>query len=163
MSRALRSSQPVSRLLLEWQETGDERRLEAVYAAIAPLAEQVARHVLRSAGIADPGAIDEVTSKVFDHLRRLPGPRAGERGVAAFRPAPVSDPQHSVFSEHSGFSENSAFREHSASSKHGAFSKHSAFSENGGFSESGDGASAGDAGVAFVRWLTRPASTSRCR
>lgn len=80
-------SQPVAQLLLAWQATGDERALEHLLAAIAPLVEGVARQVLRSADIADPGAIDDVASRVFDHLRRLPGPHEGERGVERFRPA----------------------------------------------------------------------------
>lgn len=80
-------SAPVERLLLEWQSTGDERTLEELFKAIWPLAESVARHVLRSTGIQDPAAIDDAMSKVFDHLRRLHGSLAGDRRVAAFRPA----------------------------------------------------------------------------
>jgi len=77
----------IEQLLLEWQSTGDERTLEELFKAISPLIESVSRHVLRSNGIVDPGAIDDATSKVFDHLRRLHGPSAGDRRVAAFRPA----------------------------------------------------------------------------
>jgi RNA polymerase sigma factor (sigma-70 family) len=86
-----RVSQPVSELLLAWQATGDERAFEQLFAAIAPLVERVARQMLRSADIADPGAIDDVTSRVFDHLRRLPGPHGGERGVERFRPVASCD------------------------------------------------------------------------
>lgn len=82
-----RKSASIEWLLLVWQSMGDERTLEDLFEAIWPLVESVARHVLRSNGIVDPGAIDDVTSKVFDHLRRLHGPSAGDRRVAAFRPA----------------------------------------------------------------------------
>ncbi len=82
-----RKSAAIERLLLEWQSMGDERTLEELFKAICPLAESVARHVLRSAGIQDPAAIDDAMSKVFDHLRRLHGSSARDRRVAAFRPA----------------------------------------------------------------------------
>lgn len=96
MSLNREPAQPIARLLLAWQSTGDERKLEELFGAIATLAEPVARHVLLAAGITDPGAIDDAMSKMFDHLRRLPGPREGERGVAVFRPKSCDDssPQH---------------------------------------------------------------------
>lgn len=86
MAPTRKSGCPVERLLLEWQSTGDERTLEGLFKATLPLVERVARQVLRSNGIADPGAIEDAMSKVLDHLRRLHGPSAGGRGVAAFRP-----------------------------------------------------------------------------
>lgn len=93
MAPTRRSAHPIERLLLEWQSTGDERTLEELFKAISPLIERVARHMLRSTGIVDPGAIDDATSKVFDHLRRLHGPSAEDRGVAAFRPAARDEPR----------------------------------------------------------------------
>lgn len=85
MSPTHEPTDPIARLLLGWQSTGDERKLRELLDEISPVVEQVARHVLRSAGIADPGAIDDAISKVFDHLRRLHVDSAEDRGVALFR------------------------------------------------------------------------------
>ena len=86
-----RFSQSVASLLLQWQSTGDEQKLEALFASVGSLVEQVSRHVLLAAGITDPGAVDDAMSKVLDHLRRLPGPREGERAVAVFQPTGSDD------------------------------------------------------------------------
>jgi RNA polymerase sigma factor (sigma-70 family) len=71
-------------LLLGWQASGDERLLEPLIAASRPLIQKVAAGTLHRHGIDDPAAGDDVISRVFDHLRRLPGALAGERFVAEF-------------------------------------------------------------------------------
>ena len=79
------SSGPIGGALARWQESGDPELLAAVVAAARPLAEAVAAKMLRSRGVTDPSAVDDVMSLVLDHLRRLPGAVAGERPVAPFR------------------------------------------------------------------------------
>lgn len=74
----------VETLLLAWQSTGDEQRLEDLVRMITPLLERVAAHTLRRLGIRDSSAIDDATALVFDHLRRLPRHASSERPVMPF-------------------------------------------------------------------------------
>jgi RNA polymerase sigma factor (sigma-70 family) len=75
----------IGRLLDHWQATGVPEHLEALVVAVRPMVESVAVRVLRSRHIVDRSAVDDVVSLVFDHLRRLPRGRGGERPVALFR------------------------------------------------------------------------------
>lgn len=80
----------LGRLLEAWQASGDPARFEPLVAAARPLIERTAAHVLRRHEVADPTAVDDVVSLVFDHLRRLPGPSPGERLVSCFTPRPYA-------------------------------------------------------------------------
>jgi RNA polymerase sigma factor (sigma-70 family) len=81
----------LGRLLAAWQAAGDLARLEPLLAAARPLIERTAARSLRRHGVADPAAIDDVVSRVFDHLRRLPGGSTCERFVACFVPRPRAE------------------------------------------------------------------------
>ncbi len=81
-------SASLGRLLVAWQTSGDPNRLDPLAAAARPLIERTAAHVLRRHHVADPAAVDDVVSRVLDHLRRLPGRATGERLVACFIPQP---------------------------------------------------------------------------
>ncbi len=76
----------IEKLLLDWQSTADQSRLEPLVATIRPLAERMAAATLRRHGIRDSFAVDEVVSLVLDHLRRLPGSPIDERQVSRFTP-----------------------------------------------------------------------------
>lgn len=80
----LERSPTIESLLLEWQSSGDEQCLEDLVRMITPLLERVAARTLRQFGIHDHSAIDDTTSLVFDHLRRLPCLPPGERSVMPF-------------------------------------------------------------------------------
>lgn len=80
----LAGSPTIESLLLEWQSTGDEPCLEDLVHMIMPLLERVAARTLRRLGIHDRSAIDDTTSLVFDHLRRLPRQARGDRPVMPF-------------------------------------------------------------------------------
>lgn len=71
-------------LLLGWQSSGDESQLTSLIAATRPLIRKLAASTLHKHGIGDPAAMDDVVSRVFDHLRRLPGISQGERIVTDF-------------------------------------------------------------------------------
>lgn len=71
-------------LLLGWQSSGDESRLASLIAASRPLIYKLAASTLHKHGIGDPAAIDDVVSRVFDHLRRLPRALEEERFVTNF-------------------------------------------------------------------------------
>jgi RNA polymerase sigma factor (sigma-70 family) len=73
-------------LLQSWQAVGDVRDLESLLARALPLIERAAAATLRRRHLADPAAVDDVVSRVLDHLRRLPGASAGEKIVARFVP-----------------------------------------------------------------------------
>ena len=81
----------LGRLLAAWQSSGDPARLAPLLAAARPIIERTARRILLRRAVADPAAIDDVVSQVFDHLRRLPGTSTGERLVASFTPRPQSE------------------------------------------------------------------------
>lgn len=81
----------LGRLLAAWQSSGDPARLEALLATARPIIESTASRTLRRHRLADPAAVDDVVSRVFDHLRRLRGSSAGERLVACFTPRPQSE------------------------------------------------------------------------
>lgn len=74
----------IESLLLQWQSSGDEQYLEDLMRMITPLLERVAARTLQQLGIRDRSAIDDTTSLVFDHLRRLPSQPSGERSVMPF-------------------------------------------------------------------------------
>lgn len=74
----------IESLLLEWQSSGDEQCLEDLVRMIMPMLERVAARTLQRLGIHDRSAIDDTTSLVFDHLRRLPSQPPGERCVMPF-------------------------------------------------------------------------------
>lgn len=80
----LTRSPTIDSLLLEWQSSGDEQCLEDLVRMITPLLERVAARTLQRLGIRDRSAIDDTTSLVFDHLRRLPSQPPGERSVMPF-------------------------------------------------------------------------------
>jgi len=80
----LARSPTIESLLLEWQSNGDEQCLEDLVRMIMPLLERVAVRTLRRFGIHDRSAIDDTTSLVFDHLRRLPRQSPGDRPVMPF-------------------------------------------------------------------------------
>jgi RNA polymerase sigma factor (sigma-70 family) len=85
----------VESLLLAWQSTGNEQRLEDLVHMITPLLERVAARTLHRLGVHDRSAIDDTTALVFDHLRRLPSQPSGERSVMPFavnRPRYHSEP-----------------------------------------------------------------------
>ena len=73
-------------LLCAWQSTGSHAALEDLMHAAEPVATLVIVRVLGQRGIRDPAALDDAIALVFNHLRRLPGPAAGEHGVAPFDP-----------------------------------------------------------------------------
>lgn len=77
-------SPTIESLLLEWQSSGDQERLEDLVRMIMPLLERVAARTLRRFGIHDRSAVDDATALVLDHLRRLPGHAMTERGVMPF-------------------------------------------------------------------------------
>ena len=79
-------SSPIESLLLDWQTTGDPNYLALLVNTILSLAEQTAQSALQRLGIHDLSAIDETTSLVLDHLRRLPDSATNERSVARFVP-----------------------------------------------------------------------------
>lgn len=58
--------------------------LASLIAATRPLIYKLAARTLRRYRIGDPAAIDDAVSRVFDHLRRLPGALEEERFVANF-------------------------------------------------------------------------------
>jgi len=72
--------------LLDWQTTGDPDCLALLVKTTFSLAEQTAQSALRRLGIDDPSAVDETTSLLLDHLRRLPNSSTDERTVARFVP-----------------------------------------------------------------------------
>lgn len=80
----------LERLLAAWQASGEHPRFEALLAAVKPVVERIASRTLSRHRVADPAAVDDAVSRVFDHLRRLPGTSAGERLVARFVP-PAGD------------------------------------------------------------------------
>jgi RNA polymerase sigma factor (sigma-70 family) len=73
-------------LLCEWQATGSHAALEDLIRSAEPIVSVVIARVLGQRGIRDPAALDEALALVFNHLRRLPGPAAGEPAVATFDP-----------------------------------------------------------------------------
>lgn len=75
----------ITTLLLAWQATSDEHRLELLLDRSRDLIEGVARRVLHRQRINDPAAVDDAAALVFDHLRRLPGRQAADRPVKPFR------------------------------------------------------------------------------
>jgi RNA polymerase sigma factor (sigma-70 family) len=79
-------STPIESHLLDWQTTGDPDCLALLVNTILPLAEQTAQSTLHRLGIHDPSAVDETTSLLLDHLRRLPNAATNERTVARFVP-----------------------------------------------------------------------------
>lgn len=76
--------QRIRRLLLRWQASADPSDLESLIRVTSHLMERVAQATLRRHHISDPDAVDDTTSLVLDHLRRLPGSSPSERGVARF-------------------------------------------------------------------------------
>lgn len=74
----------VTHALVTWQDTGEERSLEFLVATTCAELRHLAAVSLRRQGVADPSAIDDTLSLVFDHLRRLRGTAPGERAVARF-------------------------------------------------------------------------------
>jgi len=79
-------SSPIESHLLDWQTTGDPDCLALLVNTTLSLAEQTAQSALRRLGIHDPSAVDETTSLLLDHLRRLPSSATDERTVARFVP-----------------------------------------------------------------------------
>lgn len=78
-------------LLAAWQSSGDPDRLATLLTVARPIIERTARRMLLRRHVADPAAIDDVVSQVFDHLRRLPGGSTGERLVASFTTRPQAE------------------------------------------------------------------------
>lgn len=76
--------QNVALLLEAWQQSGEERGLEALVAEVRPMIESAVAKALRSRGVRDPSAADDAVSRVMDHLRRLPGVSPTERRVEPF-------------------------------------------------------------------------------
>jgi RNA polymerase sigma factor (sigma-70 family) len=76
----------LSALLVAWQAEASEAVFERLVVLIVPQVTAVARAVLRRCGVHDHASLDDALSLVLDHLRRLPGPRPGERAVAPFVP-----------------------------------------------------------------------------
>lgn len=74
----------IDRLLRVWQETGDDDSFSRLVSIARPIAIRIGAAELRRHGIRDPSAIDDVLSRVLDHLRRLPRFTPG-RPVAAYR------------------------------------------------------------------------------
>jgi RNA polymerase sigma factor (sigma-70 family) len=89
--------QTLARLLLQWQESGQEPVLERLIRAAEPMASYVIERVLRRRGIRDPQAVDDALALVFDHLRRLPGAGEGERSVSPFTPAATAGDRGRAF------------------------------------------------------------------
>lgn len=87
MCRKDRGHSTITSLLLAWQATGDDRRLEELLALGSPLIEKTVRGELHRQHIRDPAAADDAAALVFDHLRRLAGHRCRGRTVTPFRPA----------------------------------------------------------------------------
>lgn len=86
MRRMDRDYGTMTSLLLSWQSTNDEHRLELLLERSRGLIEGAARRVLHCQHINDPSAVDDAVALVFDHLRRLPGQRSTGRPVKPFRP-----------------------------------------------------------------------------
>jgi RNA polymerase sigma factor (sigma-70 family) len=78
--------QELTRVLLVWQEQSDEPSLKAVIDARLRMIEKVAAGTLVHHHIHDSGAIDEVVSRVLEHLRRLPRDNPGDVRVSQFTP-----------------------------------------------------------------------------
>ena len=78
----------LGRLLVAWQTSGDQAQFDPLVAAARPLVEHTAARVLRRHHVADPAAVDDAASRVFDHLRRLPNCATCDRLVACFTPRP---------------------------------------------------------------------------
>lgn len=76
----------LGRLLVAWQSSGDHVQLAVLLSAARPLIERTVWRTLRRHHVCDPAAIDDSVSRVFDHLRRLPGGTQGESLVANFVP-----------------------------------------------------------------------------
>jgi len=70
--------------LLEWQSTGDARRLDAVVTLTWPMLERIVTATLRRHGIRDASASDDALALVLDHLRRLPAAPPRDRRVERF-------------------------------------------------------------------------------
>lgn len=77
----------VETLMMTWQTEAHDDVFERLVGVVVPWVTGVARRMLRRCGVHDPAALDDALGLVLDHLRRLPGPRAGERAVAPFVPA----------------------------------------------------------------------------
>ena len=85
-----RTFRDATHALVAWQETGEERSLEFLVATTFAELRHLAVVSLRRHGVADPSAVDDTLSLVFDHLRRLRGTAPGERAVARFDAARTS-------------------------------------------------------------------------
>lgn len=80
--------QSVTELLLEWQALGENDCFSQLAHAVLPVIRGAAARLLRRSGRFAWANVDEVESRVLDHLRRLhPGP-GRESPVALFRPEP---------------------------------------------------------------------------
>lgn len=75
-------------LLLEWQALGDDACFSRLVAAVKVLIRREAATRLRQSCQFAPASVDEVESRVLDHLRRLHPHSSAETPVAAFRPEP---------------------------------------------------------------------------
>ena len=80
------ASSSVAEQLVAWQATGSEATLETLIHVVRPRLQAAVEKLLRQRGIRDMTAVDDTLSLVLDHLRRLPGVRAGERTVGKFLP-----------------------------------------------------------------------------
>ncbi|NBW86484.1 MAG: hypothetical protein EBR23_06565 [Planctomycetia bacterium] len=74
----------ITDLLCEWQEGGDAGVLATLVCLVRSRIESTARASLCRGGCRSRAAVDEVTSLVLDHLRRLPGVAGSDKAVAAF-------------------------------------------------------------------------------
>lgn len=92
MSRLDRGHHDLTALLLSWQSTSDESRLEELLDHSRDLIEGSARQALLRQHIKDPAAVDEAVALVFDHLRRLAGRGQAGRAVAPFCPTTTRGP-----------------------------------------------------------------------
>lgn len=79
----------ITDLLLEWQAFGEQECFSSLAKATWPIIEQLATKHLRRSRFCTPIVVDEIRSRVWDHLRRLHTYSENERPVAAFRP--ISD------------------------------------------------------------------------
>lgn len=78
-------------LLVEWQAFGEQECFSSLAKATSPIIEHSATKYLRRSRFCTPTVVDEIRSRVWDHLRRLHPCSPKERPVAAFCPTADGD------------------------------------------------------------------------
>ena len=79
-----RDAESITQLLNDWQRDGDHDVFAMLVNIARPTIDAMAVAVLGRAGCRSKAVVDEVTSLVLDHLRRLPGVSGADKPVARF-------------------------------------------------------------------------------